>query len=213
MKALLLSGGIESTCIAYWKRPDICVTIDYGQVCAHTEVETAKAICKRLKLEHSVIEASPGRKFGLLGATEALRDEKPEFWPFRNQFLGTVAAMALYERDVREIWFGTVKSDTKFLDGSRSFFNAFSELVSAQEGCVRIKAPAIGLSTERLIRLSRTPRSVLGATFSCHRGSLPCGDCPGCWKQKRLLYSKPVIRPGNVAKRTQQLHGLPMAEG
>lgn len=192
MRALLLSGGIKSTCVAFWKRPDLCITVDYGQVCAATEIEAARAISARLNIEHLSIISSPGASFGLLGAAEPLSHEKPEFWPFRNQFLGTVAAMALYERGVREIWFGAVRSDTKFLDGSPDFFRAMDALLVMQEGRIRIKAPALKWSTEKLIGISKTPRSLLGATFSCHRANLPCGDCPGCWKQARLLYNKSI---------------------
>jgi len=201
MKALLLSGGIESTCLAYWKRPDLCVTVDYGQVCADTEIDTSKAICTRLKLRHETIKAFAGGSFGLLGGKKPLDHDKPEYWPFRNQFLATIAAMNLQRRGIREIWFGSVKSDKKFLDGAPEFFKRLDALTSAQEGRLRIKAPAITLTTEKLIIESKTPRAVLGATFSCHRSSLPCGDCPGCWKQFRLLYSGGKSRPGPIRAR------------
>jgi 7-cyano-7-deazaguanine synthase len=201
MKALLLSGGIESTCLAYWKRPDLCITIDYGQVCATTEIEISSAICERLNLDHKIIKASAGSKFGLLGRKKPANPEKPEYWPYRNQFLATVAAMAVQEKGIREIWFGAVRSDKKFLDGTAAFYKKLDALISMQEGNIRIKAPAIALSTEELIVLSRSPRAILGATFSCHRSSLPCGDCPGCWKQFRLLYSGGRARSGPLRKR------------
>ena len=201
MKALLLSGGIESTCLAFWKHPDLCVTIDYGQVCADTEIQTSRAICKRLNLRQEVIKASAGSRFGMLGGKKSLDPEKPEYWPYRNQFLATVAAMNLQEKGIREIWFGSVRSDKKFLDGTISFFKRLDALVFAQEGKIHVKAPAISLSTERLMVVSKTPRAILGATFSCHRSSLPCGDCPGCWKQFRLLYSGARARPGPLRKK------------
>ena len=31
MRALLLSGGMDSIALAFWKRPEIAITIDYGQ--------------------------------------------------------------------------------------------------------------------------------------------------------------------------------------
>jgi 7-cyano-7-deazaguanine synthase len=165
MRVLLLSGGIESTCIAFWKQPDLCVTIDYGQVCALSEIEVASSICNKLKISHLALHASPGPiKYGLLGVNKDANGVKPEFWPFRNQFLGTVAAMALYQDKPREIWFGSVRSDTRFLDGSRIFFKHFDNLVSQQEGKIRIKAPALALSTKKLIEVSKAPRSILGAS-------------------------------------------------
>ncbi len=189
MKLLLLSGGIESSCLAFWKRPDRCLTIDYGQACAEREIETAKAIAKRLKIPHETVIATPGKKFGFSHAKIA-RSAKPEFWPLRNQFLGTVAAMHCFGSRVQEIWFGTVKTDKRFSDGSRIFYKRLGSLVSHQEGNIKISAPAIGLTTEELISRSRAPRSFLGATFSCHRSNIACGDCPGCKKQRELLYDK-----------------------
>lgn len=38
MRALLLSGGLDSTAIAAWQRPDVCVTVDYGQRPARGEL-------------------------------------------------------------------------------------------------------------------------------------------------------------------------------
>src|ERR1700680_3687438 len=155
MNVLMLSGGIESTCIAFWKRPHVCVTVDYGQICARTEIEISRAITRELRLEHRVIEA-PIKSFGygLLGGKDAANPDREEFWPFRNQFLATVAAMVLYHERIKEIWFGVVRSDGRFRDSSNEFFRTLDSLVSAQEGNIRIKAPAKNISTETLIKSS-----------------------------------------------------------
>jgi 7-cyano-7-deazaguanine synthase len=115
--------------------------------------------------------------------------KNPEFWPFRNQYLAIIAAMAFYHQDVREIWFGSVSTDIRFRDGSLKFFQHLDALFSWQEGHVRVKTPAIKLTAAQLVRKSKTPRRILGATFSCHRAELACGDCPGCLKHRQLLYS------------------------
>ena len=41
--ALLLSGGMDSIAIAWWKRPDIALTLDYGQQAANAEIKAATA--------------------------------------------------------------------------------------------------------------------------------------------------------------------------
>lgn len=188
MSALLLSGGIESTCIAFWKRPALCLTVDYGQVCAEAEIETSAAIAGKLGLNHEVIRAQIERKFGLSDVNNVSGSDLPEFWPFRNQFLATVAAMHLYGGPIQEIWFGVVKSDNRFLDGSKRFLQRMAGVLACQEGGLRIVAPAHSLTAEELIIKSKAPRSILGATFSCHRSNIACGDCPGCRKQRELLY-------------------------
>jgi 7-cyano-7-deazaguanine synthase len=189
MNVLLLSGGIESTCVAFWKRPDRCVTINYGQVCANTEIEASASISAQLRIPHTVLEAPLNSRFGLLGGGCEENKKNPEFWPFRNQYLAIIAAMAFYHQDVREIWFGSVSTDIRFRDGSLKFFQHLDALFSWQEGHVRVKTPAIKLTAAQLVRKSKTPRRILGATFSCHRAELACGDCPGCLKHRQLLYS------------------------
>jgi 7-cyano-7-deazaguanine synthase len=38
---LLLSGGMDSVALAYWLRPDVAFTIDYGQLSAEGELRSA----------------------------------------------------------------------------------------------------------------------------------------------------------------------------
>jgi 7-cyano-7-deazaguanine synthase len=54
--ALLLSGGMDSVAIAWWKRPDIAITLDYGQKAAEAEIGAAKTICQSLDIEqHHIV--------------------------------------------------------------------------------------------------------------------------------------------------------------
>lgn len=188
MKALLLSGGLDSSAIAFWKRPDICVTINYGQLSWNGELLASKAIAKSLKLKHIQINAdvSDIGSGDLAGRDAALGAKAQEFWPFRNQFLITVGAMALLPRGLSEIWVGTVSSD-RHGDGKRSFLAAIDKLMRLQECRIRVKAPAIGLTTDALLKKSSFPRRFAGLTFSCHRSPYACGQCGGCFKQRDIL--------------------------
>ena len=98
------------------------------------EIETAASISSKLGLKHEIIRAPIERKFGLSRSEHAVPKQKAEFWPYRNQFIGTVAAMHLYGTKTREIWFGTVKSDIRFSDGSKGFFTRMNSLIAHQEG-------------------------------------------------------------------------------
>jgi len=153
------------------------------------EIETSASIARKLGLKHDIIRAPLIKKFGLSNPNQKRKSKKPEFWPFRNQFIATVAAMHFSGGGAKEIWFGSVKTDTRFLDGSKMFFQLLNSLVSYQDSKVVIKAPALSLSTEELIERSKIPFSILGATFSCHRSNVACGDCPGCQKQRSVLFS------------------------
>ena len=55
MKLLLFSGGIDLSALAAWKRPNIALTIDYGQRPAMGEIAAAAAIASELKICHEVV--------------------------------------------------------------------------------------------------------------------------------------------------------------
>lgn len=54
--ALPLSGGMDSFSIAWSKRPDVAVTIDYGQLPAAAEVTASKSLCRHLEIEHYIVD-------------------------------------------------------------------------------------------------------------------------------------------------------------
>ncbi|MBM9968417.1 7-cyano-7-deazaguanine synthase, partial [Pseudomonas aeruginosa] len=53
---LLLSGGMDSLTLAWWKRPDIAFTLNYGQLAAQAEIEASRTICQELSIPHHVIQ-------------------------------------------------------------------------------------------------------------------------------------------------------------
>ncbi|SSU63407.1 7-cyano-7-deazaguanine synthase [Acinetobacter baumannii] len=55
-KCLLLSGGIDSFCLAFLQRPDIAITIDYGQSAAEAEIRSSEFVCKKLGIIHEIIK-------------------------------------------------------------------------------------------------------------------------------------------------------------
>lgn len=190
MKALLFSGGVDSTCVAVMTKPDVAVTIDYGQVCAPGELRSARHLANLIGIPHRVIRAPLGH----LGRGEMAGQENtestnsvPDHWPFRNQMLMTVAAMALANCNLRELIVGTVVADSVHNDGTRSFLEAMECLLQTQLDNFRLSAPASRLTTYELVVKSGVSRDLLGWTFSCHRGEFACGLCRGCNKSLQLF--------------------------
>lgn len=186
---VLLSGGIDSTCVAALNSSAHCLTIDYGQISAEGEIRAARAVTTALGLEHEVLRADcSAMGSGLLAGREpAAEAPSTEWWPFRNQLLATLgAAVALRKRCAR-VLIGSVNSDGFHADGTRKFYEQLDALLQAQEGGISIQAPAIALSTVELVRASGTASALLGWTFSCHASSLPCGQCPGCNKRRAVF--------------------------
>jgi 7-cyano-7-deazaguanine synthase len=187
--ALLLSGGIESVAVAYLTRPSHAITIDYGQAAASSELRVARQIATMLDIRHECVQADfASLGTGIMAKTDNVPDApSPEWWPFRNQFLITVAAMFAVKSGLSDVMIGTVKSDTLHADNSPEFLRLVDELVAAQEGGIRVSAPAKDLTTAELVKRSRVPFSVLSWTHSCHTGALACGQCRGCRKHIEII--------------------------
>jgi 7-cyano-7-deazaguanine synthase len=184
--AILLSGGMDSIALAYWKRPKIAVTVDYGQVPASAEIAASKRVCEELTVRHIIIEANL-RHLGsgdLAGAAPVQLAPCSEWWPYRNQMLVTLAAMRLLPEGSNSLLIGTVASDGVHHDGTEKFVNTLDNLLRAQEGEMRLQAPALTFTSDELIRKSGIPPEILAWAHSCHTQNLACGMCRGCNKHR-----------------------------
>jgi len=187
--ALLLSGGMDSIAIAYWRRPDLAITIDYGQRPAGGEIRAAAAVCAELNIVHHVIcaDLSPLGS-GDMAGTEALPVASvPEWWPYRNQMLITLAAMRGIALGVQRLLIGTLATDRGHADGTAEYVKAMDTLLRLQEGAMRLEAPAIQWTAAELIRESGIPMEVLAWAHSCHVAEHACGMCRGCRKHYETM--------------------------
>jgi 7-cyano-7-deazaguanine synthase len=186
--ALLLSGGMDSTALAYWLRPEITLTLNYGQNAARGEIRAAAAVSEILSLEHQTI-AVDLRALGsgdMAGSEPLSIAPVSEWWPFRNQMLVTLGAMKAAALGVTRLIIGCLKTD-HHADGKKEFIDQLSALLQQQEGAMTLSAPAIEMTAVELIRNSRIPLDVLGWAHSCHVGEWACGLCRGCRKHYETL--------------------------
>jgi 7-cyano-7-deazaguanine synthase len=182
--AVLLSGGVDSIAIAFWKRPEVVFTLDYGQAPANAEIHAAEQVCSELGIRHEIlrIDCSSLGSGDLANSPALSIAPVPEWWPFRNQLLVTLAAARAVACGVERLLLGTVVTDRAHADGSPLFVSALSSLMNMQEGGIVVEAPAIELSSAELVRTSDVPVGLLAWAHSCHVGNLACGRCRGCAK-------------------------------
>jgi 7-cyano-7-deazaguanine synthase len=187
MRVLLFSGGIDSTVLAWWLRPEWLLFIDYGQVSAPGERRAAERIASTLglSLDSRTVDL---RHFGhgTMVGRSALNREAPEFWPYRNQMLLTLAAMGYADQQPISILLGSVAGDEIHPDGTDSFRTAMDSVLRVQSD-TRLETPAAGSTTENLIQRTGVPLDLLGWTFSCHTGEWACGTCRGCIKHEQVI--------------------------
>jgi 7-cyano-7-deazaguanine synthase len=184
MNALLMSGGMDSVSIAWWKRPDLAIFVDYGQKSAAAERDAGAAACGAMDIAHKTIRAdcSSLGSGDMAGSTPSPHAPVPEWWPFRNQLILTLAGMAALRLGAKQLMIGTLSTDGLHADGLPEFVERASDLMAMQEGGLTISAPAIGLTAVELVRTSGIPKHVLAWAHSCHTGDLACGRCRGCVK-------------------------------
>ncbi|QHG88233.1 7-cyano-7-deazaguanine synthase [Xanthomonas sp. NCPPB 1638] len=187
--AILLSGGMDSIALAYWKRPILAITLDYGQLAAEAEIDASTAVAHELCMDHEIIKIDlRALGSGDMAGTNADRHAPAsDWWPYRNQMLVTLAAMKAVTLGVNQLMLGMVVSDQAHRDGTVEFIDKLDVLLACQEGGLRVTAPAIGLSTSELILTSRAPRSLMALAHSCHKANVPCGQCRGCNKYFETL--------------------------
>lgn len=184
MAALLLSGGMDSISIAWWKRPSVAIFVNYGQCPAEAEEAASKSAAQAIGLTYEMIRAdcSSLGSGDLAGRPPASMAPVREWWPFRNQLILTIAGAVAIQLGETELMIGALRTDGEHADGRPEFVERISGLMEMQEGGLRVTAPAIELSAVELVRSSGIPQSVLGWAHSCHVGNLACGQCRGCIK-------------------------------
>ncbi|MBK1884583.1 7-cyano-7-deazaguanine synthase [Luteolibacter pohnpeiensis] len=189
MTTLLFSGGLDSTAISWWKRPDVLLNVDYGQVSALAEKEAATKLANLINLPIEFISVD----LGSIGSGDLSRkapiDIAPtsDWWPFRNQLLISIAAAWSVHRGYQTVMIGSVKSDNSFADSTPSFIDLMRSVLAVQEGNIGIEAPALEMSAVQLIKQSGIPLQILPLCFSCNVSSRPCGMCRSCIKYRETL--------------------------
>lgn len=189
-RALLLSGGIDSICLAYGLKPEIAYTIDYGQLPANREIYVSKIICDIVGIKHEIIRVDcSSLGTGSLINKESLKiSPSDEWWPFRNQLLITLALMRCIKDNVHELFLASVKSDNFHCDGSSDFYNLINNLVSYQEGNINVICESLEFYSHELAIKYNVPLEILSLAHSCHKSNIACGKCSGCLKQLKVRY-------------------------
>ena len=188
-KALLLSGGMDSSSIAYVVRPQYAININYGQRAAVAERTAARAVCSTLNIELVEVDIDCSvLGSGDLNGTDALTiGSESDWWPYRNQLILTLAAAKAVGIGCDELLIGTVASDGHHKDGTVEFVRLMNELLIFQEGSLKLSAPAITCDAVSYIEQNEVPLEILALTHSCHKANLPCCQCRGCYKHQNSM--------------------------
>ena len=189
-KLMLLSGGLDSAAVAALERPDRALFVNYGQVPAEAERDAAKAIARHLDLQLDEVDVDLSTLgSGLLAGHPQLEGAPtPEWFPFRNQHLVTIAAAHALKHNLGAVVLGLVNGDgDRHSDSTPEFVFMADALVRHQEREVRVLAPHIDVQPHELLARSGLGEDAIDQTYSCYLSGSACGQCPGCTRRTEVL--------------------------
>ncbi|MGZ4857669.1 MAG: 7-cyano-7-deazaguanine synthase QueC [Methanobacteriaceae archaeon] len=211
----ILSGGLDSTVATSYFKDKYkihALTFNYGQRSSDMEIKSAKAICEKLGLKHTVIELSWMAKLG--GSALTSQKEVPnleinqldnkEFcdvtarkvWvPGRNVVFTAIATSFAEANCAEKIIMGwDLEEAATFPDNSKEFLNAFNFVIEiGSPDDIQIEAPLIDMFKKDIVKLGEEIDAPLNLTYSCYMGGeIHCGKCESCMRRIRAFRESKV---------------------
>ncbi|UTB33597.1 MAG: 7-cyano-7-deazaguanine synthase QueC [Methanobacterium sp. ERen5] len=211
----VLSGGLDSTVASTKFKEDYqihALTFNYGQKSAEMEIKSAKAVCKELGAEHTIIELPWLAELGNSALTSdesipepedselddmesALKTAKSVWVPGRNVVFTAIANSFAEAENASIIIVGwDLEEAATFPDNSKEFLEAFNtvlEVGSFDE--IKIEAPLIGMNKNEIVEYGDSIGAPMELSYSCYKGlNYHCGVCESCMRRKRAFINAGV---------------------
>jgi 7-cyano-7-deazaguanine synthase len=206
----VLSGGLDSTvATSYFSREyEIhALTFDYGQRSAEREIKSAKVVCEKLGLEHTVLklpwlsklgnsaltssEDIPELEASQLDNKEVCDETARKVWvPGRNIAFTAIATSFAEAEGASIIIVGwDLEEAATFPDNSKEFLEAFNNVLKVgSPDDIRVEAPVIGLTKQGIVELGDKIKAPMELSYSCYKGKEKhCGVCESCMRRKRAF--------------------------
>ncbi len=210
---VVLSGGPDSTVVAYWAKRhgyDLhCLSFRYGQI-AEKETECARAIAKTLDAPIKVIDLSSLRDIfagitSLCDLNIALTSDfsQPIVVPFRNAIFLSVAVSYAASIGTEKIFYGAHGSDAaNYPDCRVEFYKSMEQTARlGTELEIEINAPFSGASKAELLKKGKELGVPVEMTWSCYLDAQEhCGVCESCVNRKAAFKQARIIDPTKYSK-------------
>ena len=206
----VLSGGLDScvaTCV-YAKEYEIHgITFNYGQKSFKQELKASKAICEKMGFTHEVIDLEWLNKISNSSLTSSkeiptltnedlddldkCKQTASSVWvPGRNIVFSAIATSYAESIKASIIIVGwDLEEAATFPDNSKEFLESFNKMlnVGSVEN-IEIKAPAIDLNKDEIVKLGDKINAPMELSYSCYKGDEKhCGVCESCMRRKRAF--------------------------
>ena len=219
----VLSGGLDSTvATAYYadKYKIQALTFNYGQRSAHMEIKSARDICRRLDIKHTILELPwlenlgksaltsqeevPEPKFNELDDQKLCEETARKVWvPGRNIVFTAIATSYAEATRAEKIIVGwDLEEAATFPDNSQEFQDAFNEVLEIGSiHDIKIEAPLINKNKEEIVEQGLKVNAPMELSYSCYLGGeAHCGVCESCMRRKRAFQRVGITDPTKYEK-------------
>ncbi len=220
MKAvLILSGGLDSSTLAYWLKANgyneiICITFDYGQK-QIIELQYAKGIANKITAEHRVIDMSFIKGF-LSKSNSSLTNSaiivphgeytkenmQSTVVPNRNSMMLTIAWTIACVEKANSVVYGAHGGDHYLYPDTRpQYFEAINKsLRMGTDGCreddLNLLAPFINWHKTDIVKEGYRLNVPFEETWTCYEGGqYHCGLCGACIGRKQAFIDANIPDP------------------
>lgn len=173
---ILLSGGVDSTaCLNFYLqlgRAPFGLFVDYGQRAASREWRAVRDLASFYNIPTTRLQWQGTRKSaGLISG--------------RNAFL--IAAALLEKPESVSVIATGIHSNTEYADCSPEFITKMQAVLDTYEKAhVQLAAPFLDWTKADIVQYCFMEHVPVDLTYSCERGSEPCGYCLSC-KDRELI--------------------------
>ncbi len=212
MKAvLILSGGLDSSTLAYWLKANgyneiICITFDYGQK-QIIELQYAKGIANKIGAEHRVIDMSFIKSF-LSKSNSSLTNSsinvpygeytkenmESTVVPNRNSMMLTMAWTIACVEKANALVYGAHGGDHYIYPDTRpEYFEAINKSLrmgsdGSRESNLNLLAPFINWHKSDIVQEGERLGVPFIETWTCYEGGEHhCGLCGACSERKKAF--------------------------
>ncbi len=197
---VVLSGGPDSSTVAYWAKKQgydvYAITCVYGQI-ATKEVECAGRLAERLGISLKLVDLSALKE--IFGGVTSLCNanipmtssfSQPIIVPFRNAIFLSIAVSYAVAIGAARVFYGAQGSDEPFYpDCRKEFYKSFE--TAAKIGTDKdmiIEAPFSNIPKSGIIKSGSELGVPFDLTWSCYlNGPKHCGKCESCINRKKAF--------------------------
>lgn len=208
--AIIYSGGLDSTTLLYemQHRIALAITFDYGSNHAGREMACAKENCRRLGIEHIIVELDFFRRYirsSLTSGSDAIPEGtydddnmRSTVVPFRNGIMLSIACGIAEDRGLESVFIANHGGDHAIYPDCRmGFIEAMDAAMQAGTYMgVRLEAPYTDISKADIVKRGAAIGVDFPHTYSCYKGGEHhCGRCGTCRERKEAFAMAGVPDP------------------